>query len=178
MATELKDETNCADVWEKITDVLQSSDLTLLRVLRDWQKFFRLCCDTLDEFPQFYSDLRIVTSDLRTAELLAVGDDSFIKAFLSGAIQVSELSQCTKQFLNGGDKKYNEIMDDIQVDFNAMKSCTNIQDNTKPTKLQLRRAKNNDLPPSGYVAPEKAHSQTGGLTKLPPNTGNVILNAY
>ena len=106
MATELKDETNCADVWEKITDVLQSSNLTLLRVLRHWQKFFRLRCDTLDEFPQFYSDLRMITSNLRTAKSIAVGDDAFIKAFLSGAITVKELSQGTKEFLSGGTKKY------------------------------------------------------------------------
>ena len=123
MATELKDEENCADVWEKIEKVLQSSDLTLLRILRDWQKFFRLRCDTLDEFPQFYSNLRKITSDLRTAESVAIDDDAFIKAFLSGAISVKELSQTTKEFLTGGKKSYTEIMDDIQVEYNLMDSC-------------------------------------------------------
>jgi len=178
MATELKDEVNSADVWEKIAKVLQSSDLTLLRILRDWQKFFRLRCDTLEEFPQFYSDLRKITSDLQTAKSIAVGDDAFIKAFLSGAISVKELSQTTKEFLNGGKKKYTDIMDEIQVDYNLMNSCNTLQDNAKPTKSQLRRAKNTDLPPSSYVAPTKAHSQTQGSTKLPPNTGNLIPNAY
>ena len=78
MATELKDEENSADVWEKIEKVLQSSDLTLLRILRDWQKFFRLRCETLEEFPQFYSDLRKITSDLRTAKSVAVGETIMI----------------------------------------------------------------------------------------------------
>ena len=89
----------------------------------------------------------MIISNLRNAKLIAVGDDAFIKAFLSGAIQVNELSQCTKEFLNGGDKKYTEIMDDIQLDFNAMESCTNMQDsNTKPTKSQLCRAKKRSSP--------------------------------
>jgi len=59
-----------------------------------------------------------------------------------------------------------------------MDSCHTLQDNVKPTKSALRRAKNNDLPPSSYVAPERAHNQTGALTKFPPNTGNLIPNAY
>jgi len=178
MATELKDEENCADVWEKIAKVLQSSDLTLLRILRDWQKFFRLRCETLEDFPQFYSDLRSVTSNLRTANSVAIGDDAFIKAFLSGAISVKELSQTTKEFLTGGKKGYTEIMDLIQVEYNLMDSCHTLQDNVKPTKSALRRAKNNDLPPSSYATPEKAHNQTGALTKFSPNTGNLIPNAY
>ena len=69
-------------------------------------------------------------------------------------------------------------MDAIQQDCNLMNSCNLLQDSTKPTKSQLRRAKNTDLPSSSYVAPTKAHSQTQGSTKLPPNTGNLIPNAY
>jgi len=73
---------------------------------------------------------------------------------------VKELSQTTKEFLNGGKKTYTDIMDEIQVDYNLMNSCNILQDNAKPTKSQFFRATNTDLPPPSYVAPTKAHSQT------------------
>ena len=91
---------------------------------------------------------------------------------------MKELSQTTKEFLNGEDKGYTAIMDLLQTECNLINSCHTLQDDNKPTKSALRRAKNNDLPPSTFVAPEKAQSQTGVLTKFPPNTGNLIPNAY
>ena len=164
-------------MWEVICDAHQLSDLTLPRVLKNWQDFFRLRCETLESFPKFYSDLRIITTNFRTTKSIAVSDDSFLKAFLSGAINVEELQQGAKDFLKEGDKKYLNIMDDLQVDFNATESGTDIQDSSKPKKLQLRRAKNTDLPPFDGVT-FKTPPQVGGTIKLPPNTGNLIPNAY
>ena len=47
ITTKLKDEGNCAEVWEVIYNALQSTDLTLARVLNNWQDFFRLWYETL-----------------------------------------------------------------------------------------------------------------------------------
>ena len=177
ITTELDDEGNCCDVWNTICDKLQSSDLDLARVLKHWQAFFQLRCTTLDAFPKFYSDVRAVTTKLHNAKSIAVGDDSFVKAFLSSVLDVEDLAQGAKEFLKQGNKKYNEIMDDIQIDYNTIDSTVMMRNSGQPTKSQLRRAKNNDVPPvagTGF----KSQPQQGGSIKLPPNTGNLIPNAY
>ena len=38
MSTELKDERNCAVVWDKICSCLQTSDLTMQRIMKQWYK--------------------------------------------------------------------------------------------------------------------------------------------
>ena len=68
-------------------------------------------CEKLKSFPKLYSDLRIITTNLRTANSIAVSDDSYLKALISGAINVEELQQNAKDFLKEEDKTYSKIMD-------------------------------------------------------------------
>ena len=102
-------------------------------------------CDKLESFPKFYSDLRIIATNLCAANSIAVSDDSFPKAFLSGTINVDVLQQSTKDFLKEGNKTCSHIMDLFQVDYDAPESGSNMWDSNQPPKL--RRAKSNDLPP-------------------------------
>ena len=75
--------------------------------------------------------------------------------------------------MKDGNKNYAETMDDFQIDFNAIKSGTNMRDSNMSNKTQLRRGKHSNRYTSkgGGV---KTPSQALRSTKLPPNTGNLV----
>jgi len=78
LSTELKDEGNCAEVWYKITSCLQTSDLTMARIMQHWSDFFALRCTSMDNFPLFYSGVKKVTHKLREAKSIAITDVTFL----------------------------------------------------------------------------------------------------
>ena len=119
LSTELKDEGNCSEVWEKITSCLQTSDLTMARIMKHWSGFFALRCTSMDDFPLFYSGVKKVTHKLWEARSMAVTNDTFLKAFLSGSISCEDLNTEAKGFLVEGTETYDKIMDKIHVDYHA-----------------------------------------------------------
>ena len=177
LSTELKDEGNCAEVWDKITSCLQTSDLTMARIMQHWSDFFALRCTSMDDFPLFYSGVKKVTHKLREANSIAVTDDTFLKAFLSGSISCEELKTEAKGFLLEGSAQYDTILDKIHSDYRAQTSGEQMRVGNSSSTAQLRRGKQSDAASkgrSGRNTPPPAH----GHTKLPPNTGNLIPNAY
>ena len=56
----------------------------------------------MDDFLLFYSVVKKVTHKLREANSIAVTDDTFLKAFLSGSISCEELKTEAKGFLLEG----------------------------------------------------------------------------
>ena len=74
-------------------------------------------CESLESFSKFYYNFRVITTKLHASKLIAVCDDTFVKEFFSGPIDVEDLQHGAKEFLKEGNKTYVEIIDDLQIDF-------------------------------------------------------------
>ena len=85
----------------------------MARIMHHWSDFFALCYTSVDYFPLFYSGVKKVTHKLREAKLIAVTNDTFLRAFLSGSISCEDLKNKTKGFLMEGTETYDKIMDKI-----------------------------------------------------------------
>ena len=133
--TELKDEGNCAEVWEKFTTCLHTSELTMARIMQHWSDFFALHCTSMDEFPFFYSGVKKITHKLREADSIAITDDTFLKTFLSSSMSCEDLKTESKSFLMEGTETHNKIMDNIHGDYCAQTSGEQMRvDNSLLTK--------------------------------------------
>ena len=88
-------------------------------IMQHWLDFFALRCTSMDDFLLFYSSVKKVTHKLQEVRPIAVTDDTFLKAFLSGSISCGDLKTETKGFLIEGTEPYNKIMDRIYVDYRA-----------------------------------------------------------
>ena len=119
LSTKLNDEGNCAEAWDNITSYLQTSDLTMARIMQHWSDFFALRCTSMDYFPLFYSILKEATHKLWEAKLIAVTDNTFFKAFLSGLISCKDLKTEAKRFLMEGTETYTKILNKIYVDYHT-----------------------------------------------------------
>ena len=76
----------------------------------------------MDNFPLFYSGVKKVTHKLQEVKSIAVTDDTFFKAFLSGLISCEDLKTEAKRFLVEGTEMYDKIMDKIYVGYCAQTS--------------------------------------------------------
>ena len=129
----------------------------------------------MDDFSLLNSGVKKVTYKLRENKSIAVTDNTFLKAFLSGSISCEDLKTEAKGFLMEGTETYDKIMDKIHVDYRAQMSGEQMR-NLSLTK-QLCHGKSRNVPTKwkGSVAtppPVQRH------IKLPPSTGSLIPNAY
>ena len=76
----------------------------------------------MDAFPLFYNGVKKVVHKLREARSIAVTDDTFLKAFLSGSISCEDLKTEAKEVLMEGTETHDKIMDKIHVDYCAQTS--------------------------------------------------------
>jgi len=83
----------------------------------------------------------------------------------------------TKGFLIEGTATYVEILDKIHVDYRAQTSGEQMRVGNSSSTAQLRRSKTADAVPArkgSWKTPPPAQERT----KMPPNTGNLVPNAY
>ena len=63
----------------------------MARTFAEWQKLFALQCDTIDDFPSYYSSVRKCADRLREDNSVAIEDDTFIRAlgnkFFTGLVR-------------------------------------------------------------------------------------------
>jgi len=170
LAEKYKDETNCRLVWEKVSDHLTSSDLSMTRIMRLWSEFMGLRCQDLDEFLSFYSRVTKVLDKLKETNSVAVTDDVFLRAFLAKAISCEELQTEAKKLLQDGQGTAPEILENILTDYRAQETGEELRDGKPPKKI--RRV---DSVPTRST---KREIEKGGLPKLPNNKGNLIPHSY
>ncbi len=148
----------------------------MLRVLSHWTELFSLRCDTRDELFPFYSKVMRTTHLLLTKNLVAVTDDSFLKAFLAKSISCEELQTEAKDLLTDGSASWSVILDRINADCRAQVSGESMRtDGTSTSRAQLRRARGASSSGDGAI-PRKAPKPA--VLKLPANTGNLIPHKY
>jgi len=142
LATQMDKEVSCAVVWAHIKSHLSAKDLILGRALTLWQSFFALRCDDKDSFLSFYSDTKHLLHKLCEEKSTALQDDTFLRAFFAGIINVPELSETTKKFLTVHSKKTEVILDLVHADFRAMHTNEFLEDGvaTKGSVKHLSRA--------------------------------------
>ena len=92
----------------------------------------------MDDFPLFYSGVKKVTHKLQKVKSIAITDDTFLKAFLSGSISCEDLQTKSKRFLMEGTETYNIIMDKIHGDYCAQTSEEQIRVGKSLLNKQLR----------------------------------------
>ena len=125
----------------------------------------------------FYSGLKKVTHKLREEKSIAVTDDTFLKEFLSGSISCEDLKTEAKIFLMEGTETYNKIMDKIHVDYYAQTRGKQMRVNNSLSTKKLRRGKPSNVP-TKWKGSVTTPPPVQGNIKLPPNTYNLIPNAY
>ena len=109
-------ENNCEVVFQKISDHLSSSYLATARIFENWMQFFKLKCSTRDKFLGFFSSAKSILHKLKTANSVAVMDDTFIRAYLAKTIEAPELQQEVKQFILSSEGDYASILDKVFKD--------------------------------------------------------------
>ena len=114
---------------------------------------------------------------MREAKSIAVTDDTFLKTFLSGSISCEELKTEAKGFLIEDSATYAEILDKIHVDYRAQTSGEQMRVGNSSSTTQLRRGETANVA-SAKKGSWKTPSPAQDRIKLPPNTGNLIPNAY
>ena len=169
LSEKYKNETNTFVVWEKVTEHLSSSDLSMSRIMTYWSTFMGLRCQNIEEFLSFYSRVTKVLDKLTESNSTAVKDDVFLRAFLARAISCEELQTEAKALLQDGKGTATEILEKILVDYRVQMTGEELRDG-KPT-AKLRRAE------SGTVRLIKGTDKVG-LAKLPNNKGNLIPHSY
>jgi len=151
----------------------------MARTQQLWSKFFNLRCKSLDEFPKFNSGLKTVTSLLHEVKSVAVTDNTFIKVFLSSSMDCEDLANEAKKFLTESDLTYDQIMDQINMDYRAQIGGELLRTDVLSSSKQLRRMRSGDVTSTNRKSsPTTTVPKVRDLTKLPPNTGNLIPNAY
>ena len=151
----------------------------MARIMQHWSDFFALRCISMDDFPLFYIGVKKVTHKLREAKSIAVTDDTFLKAFLSSSISCEDLKTESKRFLMEGTETYNIIMDRIHGDYCAQTSEEKMRVDNSSSAKQFCRGKQSNASLSKWKSSSTATiSKFQGSTKLLPNTGNLIPNAY
>jgi len=173
LSTQMEMEINCAKVWEHIKSHLSAKDLVLGRVLTLWQSFFALRCDDQDSFLLFYSDAKHIIHKLRKEKSVALKDDTFLRAFFAGIINVPELKEVTKKFLTVHSKTTEAILDLVHADFRAMSTKEHMVDGISAKgSTKVRRApKTDDKAP---VKPKGNGPPSVQYRKFPKNTGGLI----
>ena len=141
LSTELEEEDNCAIVFQTILEHLSSSDLATARVFDNWMQFFKLKCSTRDDFLEFFSSAKGILHKLKTANSVAVTDDTFICAYSAKTIKAPELQQEVKQFILSNEGDYASILDKVFKDYRAMESREHMcSTNTKQVTFARRGA--------------------------------------
>ena len=173
LSTEMDKETNCTKVWNHIKSHLSGKDLVLGRILKLWQSFFTLRCDDQDSFLMFYSNAKHIIHKLKQEKSVALKDDSFLRAFFAGVINVPELKEVTKMFLTVHHKTPEAILNIVHDDFRAM--CTKEQMVDGVTAKGSAKARR--VPKSEDKAPFKPKGNgppSVQYRKFPKNTGGLI----
>ena len=174
LATELKNEDNCAVVYERIKGHLSSSDVKTARTFAHWMDFFALKCTNRDEFLSFYSSAKKLLFKLEEADSVAATDDMFLRAYLAKVIEAPELQQQTKKFLLDDQDSYKDILEKVHRDYRAMETGEQMRDNDGK-KPVLRRAAAKG---SGQKGSEKTISLAHSVTPFPNNYDNKIPFSY
>ena len=176
LSTELEEENNCAVVFQRISDHLSSSDLATARIFETWMQFFNLKCSTRDEFLGFFSSAKSILHKLKTANSVAVTDDTFIRAYLAKTIEAPELQQEVKQFIISSDGDYESILDKVFKDFRAQESSEHLRASSGTTgsvsfTATARRGATKAAKPA---ASESTGSETQALIPFPTNFANAM----
>ena len=130
----------------------------------------------MDDLPLFYSSVKKVTHKLREARSIAITDDTFLEAFLSGSISWKDLKIKSKGFLMEDTDAYDKIMDKIHVDYRAQTSGEQMRVCNSSSTKQLRRGKQINVP-AKWKSVSATTPQIKGHIRLPPITGNLVPNA-
>ena len=173
LSTQMDTEINCAKVWAHIKKHLSAKDLVLGRILTLWQSFFALRCDDQDAFLLFYSDAKHIIHKLRAEKSVALQDDTFLRAFFAGIINVPELKEVTKKFLTVHSKKTEDILDLVHADFRAMNAKEHMVDGVSAKgSTKIRRVQKTD--DKAPVKPKGNGPPSVQYRKFPKNTGGLI----
>ena len=110
LAAENEEENNCSYMFKALSDHLLTVDLKVAMTFEEWQKFFGLRCDSLDGFLSFYSSVRTSVTRLKDFKSEAIKDETFLRAFMTKALDVMELKTYTKEFLTEPEKDSMDIL--------------------------------------------------------------------
>jgi hypothetical protein len=130
---------NCASLWTKIKDHLNSSSLATAKVTRQWESLFGLKCESMSEFLKFYSAFKTIRYKLQTSKSVAITDDNFLRSFLARTIDVPELQEETKKFLKEPNTPYSVILEKIHKDYRAQDTTSEIKEKVKVSKSLIGR---------------------------------------
>ena len=97
-------------MFKALSDHLLTVDLKVAMTFEEWQKFFGLRCDSLDGFLPFYSSVRTSVTRLKDFKSEAIKDETFLRAFMTKALDVMELKTYTKEFLTEPEKDSMDIL--------------------------------------------------------------------
>ena len=133
-----------------------------------WKKLLALCCNNVDKFLEFYSDMVKVLHDLYTIKSVAVNG-----VFMHKMIDVDELHDSSKKLLLNFSKTSEELLKDVKMDHSTLHASESIKDNTTGTKLPPTVRHVNGSKPS-FPEDKKVTFKGSYVTPFPKNTGTKI----
>ena len=87
--------------------------------MSNWNQFISLKCDSMPDFPAFYSKAQKLISKLLDGKSIAVTDDVFLKCYFSKIITVPELQDSVKEFVKESAPKYEVVLENVRSDYSA-----------------------------------------------------------
>ena len=166
IATEQDTEQNCAKLWKVVQTKLTSADLKMARAMSHWNLLFGLKCDDLSGFLAFYNKVKSTIWKLKMDKSVAVGDDTFLRAYLAKVIEVPELQTEVKKLISDSSGTYETILELIYADYRAQETGDNLRDSTSSSTLSLRRSKT-ESPPVKDVKPRPPRFPSNEFNLLP-----------
>ena len=139
IAAEHEKEQSCYQMFQALESHLNKGDLQMARIFAEWQKFFGLNCDTIDDFPSFYSSVRTSVARLREYGSEAIEDDTFIRAYLCKSIDVKELRSSTKEFTTSMQAKSLDILERVHDDYTGIIASSRLRDSDLSMVRSSRR---------------------------------------
>ena len=121
IAQKHKVEKNSAIVWQAVVLHLSGNNVKICHQMTIWRQFLSLKCETMADFPLFYSNVFTFVDMLERDKSIAVRDDTFLKCYLSQKVNVTELEQTTRKFVMEGSPPYDKILEAIRKDYDAQK---------------------------------------------------------
>ena len=165
IAAEHEKEQSCYQLYHALESHLSKGDLLMARTFAEWQKLFGLQCDTIDDFPSYYSSVRKGVTRLREYDSVAIKDDTFIRAYLCKSLDVKELRSSTKEFMANMDDDSLDILEKIHKDYSGIMATSSLRESDLSTVRSSRRTE-------VHTKEERKSS----AVKFPPNTGNKLPN--